>query len=99
MELTILKAFFWGSNLRALLGKTDAPDSLKGFQEIFAQFFVPTLPSLQGDIGGLDTHGGDNITDSPDKLATLSDNVYECLLTCLNEGVVPGHYVSCHKEP
>jgi len=99
MELTILKAFCRGSNLRALLGKTDAPDSLKGFQEIFAQFFVPTLPSLQGDIGGLDTHGGDNITDSPDKLATLSDDTYERLLTCLNEGVVPGHYVSCRKEP
>ena len=100
MELTLLKAFCWGSNLRALLGKTDAPVSLKDFQEIFAQFLGPTLPSLQGDIEGLNTNGDDvtNIIDS-DRLETLSDGTYQRLLTCLNEGVVPGRYMSYRDEP
>ena len=92
-----MKAFCRGSNLRALLGKADAPDFLKDFQEIFAQFFAPTLPSLQGDIEAL--NDVTNITDSLNRLETLSDDTYERLLTCLNEGVVPGHYVSCRNEP
>ena len=100
MELTLLKAFCQGSNLRALLGKTDTPGFLKDFQEIFAQFLAPTLPSLQGDIEGLNTNGDDvtNIIDS-DRLETLSDNTYQCFLICLNEGVIPGYYISCCDEP
>lgn len=94
MEHTLLKAFCWGSNLRAFLGKNDTSDSLQGLQGIFSQFFSVPIPSL--DV----THRNDvpNITDNTDKLPILSDEMYERLLNCLNEDVVTGHRYMSYRE-
>ncbi|KAL4081260.1 hypothetical protein J3A83DRAFT_4083811, partial [Scleroderma citrinum] len=94
MEHTLLKAFCQGSNLRAFLSKNDASDSLQGLQEIFLQFFSVPIPSV--DV----THKNDvpNATENTDRLPMLSNETYECLLNCLNEGVVPGHHYMSYCE-
>ncbi|KIK22681.1 hypothetical protein PISMIDRAFT_11400 [Pisolithus microcarpus 441] len=95
MEHTMMRAFCWGSNLRALLGKSSS-DPFQGIRETFSQFFSVAIPSL--DV----THGSDdpNITENAERLLMLPDKTYECLLYCLNEGVTSGHrYVSYREDP
>lgn len=98
MEHTMLKAFCRGSNLRAMLSKENSLASLQVLRTAFKQFFPSASSILQTDLDHLDLNGMNSdiaeITDSVDKLPTLSTTTYDGLLDCLNEGIVPRVYLS-----
>ncbi|KAI5986647.1 hypothetical protein EDD15DRAFT_2520934 [Pisolithus albus] len=107
MELTILKAFCRGSNLKALLRQDNLPDAFRGIQGIFSQYLKSPLTGAVGE--GLEAQAqahlsDDNsdtpvISEKPNKLTELSTDQYQSLLECLNEGRHPASYISYEDDP
>jgi hypothetical protein len=83
LELTFLRSFCRGGNLKALLSREDMPNNLKDIMPIVEEHFGPqSQRTLTEDLFGV--LGDPPLWDSKQAEVPLSDDVYSALLQRLN---------------
>ncbi|KIO12194.1 hypothetical protein M404DRAFT_125940, partial [Pisolithus tinctorius Marx 270] len=97
MELTLMRSFCRGSNLRALLKQDNIPAVFHKFTTTFSNSLQPNIEGASA--GGGTTSGITDIAIDFDELLILPTDTYNSLINCLNEGLCPLRYISYQDRP
>ncbi|KIJ58714.1 hypothetical protein HYDPIDRAFT_33895 [Hydnomerulius pinastri MD-312] len=102
LELTFMKTFCRGGNLKALIARDNLPEAFSEIKPLFDKYFGATFSgTVLGDLlaQGASAEGSDPPAINDELLEHLSNETYANLLTCLNNGLSSYQYTSYRSQP